>query len=70
MSGISIPSRALEGAEHIQPPHSFFERVRVSVPVYSQRLKMYQVVEVAGVDVEKGIVGNISVTRDRCSLSF
>lgn len=42
----------------------------MSVPVYSQRLKMYQVVEVAGVDVEKGIVGNISVTRDRCSLSF
>lgn len=32
------------------------------VSLYSQRLKMYKVVEVAGVNAQKGIVGDISAT--------
>ena len=35
------------------------------VCVFSQGLKMCQVVEVAGMNVEKGIVGDVSVTRNR-----
>lgn len=31
---------------------------------YSQGLKLCQMIKVAGLDLEKGIVGDISVTRD------